>query len=518
MKLLKAIFLLSMPLCLFTLSVLENVISIENLPNGRTVTFDEIFGLFANLPESFLIYTRVFYDRDPASVSFTAPFDSGVKMLDPPIPIPMLYDLEIGDKTGKVEFFYQFVVNMVDMGNLAFDSLTPDSRVREGFYLMFDFKNKTTQPNQEVSYDLEVKACFRDNSVPGTNHRKYLLRTEYVQSISNLYLFFQPSSMSVLELKFYRLSVEMDTTSDTLVDASFFDFSEVIYQIIFYQEPADSIFLYNRSPFVYLPGFNGDPKTGDSKLHSFFSEDLGQTFWVGLAQNMANFVSLPGDVLSGSDTWSQQIRFVSDTFLYSWDQPSNDQTGFTVFSMEDANGDILFEIRHFLSDAGFNPHVSYTVKFETISKGNVLDSFDIACGARVHNVYHFVMDFYRYQGNSILVSMEVHSYFVGVHFIYSTDPGFVMSDISQMFIGHRRSPYNTSPIAYFFRSFHVVYNLRNLNKFGVRKVLYKNKLYVLDRWLFDDYTIWTPPSDPKLLESYKKELLEFNQFFFEFPE
>ena len=378
---------------------------------------------------------------------------------------------------------------------------------------MFDFKNKTSQANREVSYDLEVKAYVRDNNVAGTNHRKYLLRTGFVPNIWNMSLFFRPKWFAILELKFYQLSVEMDTTSDTLVDANFYDFSEVIYQIIFYEEPSDSIFLYNRSPFVFLSGFNGDPKTGESKLHSFFSEDLNQTFWVGLAQNRANYLSLPGNILSQTDTWSQQIHFVFDTFLYSWEQPSNDQTGFTVFSMEDANGVILFEIRHFLSDAVFNPYSSYTVKFETISKGNIRDSFDIACGAEVQNAHHFVLNFYKNQGNTIIIYIEVYSFGYGIHIINSFDPCFVMSDISKMFVGHRRSPYNTSPIAYFFRSFHLMYNLRKMQKYNTRNVLYKNKVHTIDRWSFYEYTIWTPPLDPVLLKNYEEKLLEYDQFF-----
>lgn len=99
-----------------------------------------------------------------------------------------------------------------------------------------------------------------------------------------------------------------------MIPKYFSGFEQIVYQIRFYEGPAGSLFLYDRGPYTYPPAFNGDIASKTGQLHSFYSEDLDETFWTGFGPGEPNYIEVLGNMLTLIEHRIFKIHLITDIF------------------------------------------------------------------------------------------------------------------------------------------------------------------------------------------------------------
>ena len=215
---------------------------------------------------------------------------------------------------------------------------------------------------------------------------------------------------------FSQISLHPDKLSEQVFDYLFDDLGEIVYKLVFYQEPANSIFLYNKSPFVFAPAINGNLSTKDGKLSSFYSKELKKTFWVGSANKTANFFELPSSIFTFIDSYFLEFRFLYELYLYNYDPVTTDPVGYTIFSIEDDNENIVFEIKHYLNDFDFDPPNSFSVKVEIWIQEVLATSKDLTVSSMLELRQIWVI-FKKTKNENLILEMAIHSINKGYTFV-----------------------------------------------------------------------------------------------------
>ena len=107
-------------------------------------------------------------------------------------------------------------------------------------------------------------------------------------------------------------------------------------------------------------------------MHSFYSEDLKKTFWVGFGNGRANYFEIPVNFLKLLDTNIINFDLAVDIYLLNLGTPDTDSIGYTLFGLEDDNGTNAIEVKYFLEPFNFTPPGLYTIKIQVFFYGTTL--------------------------------------------------------------------------------------------------------------------------------------------------
>ena len=485
-------------------TILDNMVSFENSPSPKIFEFEHLSLNLDSMPKKFSIVFRVFLILNPG-ISYQNEELSSVFSLNNQFWMDLVYGNLTGNSSGDLE------INGVSVPKINDFFFLSDGLKQEGIFISLEFVDKQLLQNGEISYRFTVRAFVKDHDVrsPVFFWREYTITTFTISSIKDIQLRFAPNKLtdSNFAVSFYQISLYPNRDFWQIFNMHFDDLGEVIYKINFYEEPAKSIFLYNQSPYVFAPAINGNISTRNGQLPSFYSDELKKTFWVGLANKTANFLEFPSNILTTIDSFAFEIRILFELYLYNYDPVTKDPVGFTVFSIEDDNENIVFEIKHFLNDFNFNPPHSFSVRVEIWVQGILETSKDLQVFS-MFELRQFWMVFHKLENQNYYFKLNHFSISKGFTSIDSKEISLTKSMIQKIFLGHRQAPYGDNQLAYFFTTIVFIKNQKQFYISGVINHILKNEFQPSYKWVRTNFEIWATPVNPALSKEYEKLLSE----------
>ena len=481
----------------FSSQMLDLAINHEEYPSGKTYTWDTLAQYLDSDPSTFTLFSRMLVETSNSTDSISHTFDSFVGVEDSNISFELEYLRYHKNDPGFLQS------GAIFLGELPEGHLSLSRKRQEFAYICFDFINQQTLDNGHSSYDLQIKAFV--------NWSFSILQTIHIQSIANLSLTLRPQSNGSNTLRFSHVELRTNTLSEDILNIDYKLTQVLLYQIIFYQEPALSLFLYNRSEFTFPPAFSGDIQSKQYQLHSFYCSKNKRSFWMGLAKGEPNYLSLPRDLLRSFDSKRVSLLLLVDFINYGEHQPAFDDTGYTLLSIEDETGRNVAELKHFLVESNYDPPYSYDFSVRFYVEGTLRLSKDFAS-----NDFHFD------QKNIFKISIQktvTNSCDFGVSIQqgpYSefSDLGTVQtslnySDLGSVIIGHKHAPFNESQLAFSFVSLHLSENDSSVSEGMIYYAYQKNRLspiFSIDTFDF----LWIPLEDPVLKKEYFSKDLDLS--------
>jgi hypothetical protein len=487
--------------------LLHQILPFKDRNLSYNMTFQEIASNFEEYPDQFTIISKLIIQTDPniGNYLFQKSF------------------MDLGSLGNLYRFVYYrtvtsdqgtFIIYGQNMGKITSFYENEQGRRVESVYISFDFHNKKLNVNGNTTYDLVLKTHLDDPTVNGplSNFRKYTFGTFTDVEMKNFSIKFITFKIEkkFLNMMFHQTILAIGKQADDIISGDFGPVQELIYQLVFYEEPTESNFLYNRSSYVFSPAFNGDPSTGSGRLKSFFCNDLGRTFWIGLASGKPNYLMLPDNLFYLFNFDVFEMVLVLDVLLLDDGTltTGNGDSGYTLFSVEDVNQISIIEVKHRIDSADFTSNVSYFFFIDVYVQGVLTQSKRFLSDSFYHlkrNLLRFRMN--KNMGN-VITSVFFENLTQGVTQIGENITIPVnMSDWRRLYIGHKDAPFSFDNIAYVFSSMHVFGDKYPFIDNGVYNAFSKNTLTPTFS-TEEDYWIWTPPQDPKAKEVYTKKLEE----------
>ena len=289
--------------------LIHNVISPECSPSGKQITLDSFGPFTVTYPDSFTLISRIFIEFKP-SLTFSSVLS--VSLIHVPftgtkIPIEFI-KTSIG-QPGTI------LIDKVNIGSANEYPDTSSGKSRLKFMLSVDYYRNTLDQQGNYTYALEVSAYVLDTLT--AKMTKHTIKTEELSDFDSFSLFLYPSVLdSDIRLVFYQVMFHLNEKSDDIINTVSSEYEQLLYAVQFYEEPAHSLFLYDRGPYSFPPMMNGDVNTHIGKMHSFYSEELNKTFWVGLGKSSANYLEIPVNFFSLLDVQFLRFYLILDFFYW----------------------------------------------------------------------------------------------------------------------------------------------------------------------------------------------------------
>ena len=306
---------------------------------------------------------------------------------------------------------------------------------------------------------------------------------------------------SLVTVSFNQVVFHYKQFASNIKEDYFSGFEQILYQINFFKEPAGSLFLYDRGPYTYSPAFNGDVVKRENQMHSFYSDELNQTFWVGFGSTKPNYVEIPCNILTLIENRVFKMQLVVDLYLIQKNNMGVDTVGYTIFSIENESGIIMIQATCFLDSIDTNEYI-IKVHFYINGLSTTPLFFPIPIDSvKTTNLFEFT--FTELNTNYYQVNCLARNLTINTEQISRVYKNIFFSNKWKMIIGHKRAPFSISRIAYFYNSFAIVENTTFLNQ---NNLDYRFSKESLSPFSFEKYTLWLPPENPILLKEYESKL------------
>jgi hypothetical protein len=335
---------------------------------------------------------------------------------------------------------------------------------RDSFYLALDFEKTGINEKGDAAY--RVKTLFYNKDVQDAQgeYTQYTVQEisvthlDLIQNFTSRYYMLNKIYDNLWTIKYSDITITPGKLSNEIITPEYGDFQGVLYQLIFYQEPAESDFFYDYSQFVNAPSFNGDFISQEGRLLSFYSSAVKETFWAGLSKNGANFVSLPNELISSSEKRQIEIKLKVDALLYGGEPQVEDLLGFPLITFEDNTGIKLLQFKHFLKKTNFIQNVKYEYGLQFVYK----DSEQIVSKDFVNNDFSLLtklilkIQLTKNPLNKVKIKFFCLVNFEEEHLIGEIQTDIYLSDLEIIYLGPRTAPFGKNDVAYLFKSLHVL--------------------------------------------------------------
>jgi hypothetical protein len=391
-------------------------------------------------------------------------------------------------------------------------------RKRDYFYLAFDFTKIKDLPDNDAEYALSIKAYNRELADVNGDFEKmksYNLADMNIPSIKNIeFGFISKNNFDtsfVPSIFFSDVVLNLNKVSSQVIIEGYKDPLTAVYQLALYQDPAGSDFLYNRSPFIFAPSLNGDPSTRRHQMHSFYSPELEETFWIGIPLKGANYILLPDRIISSIDQQYVEIHQRVGFTIMTDGSIVDDNIGFPVLTIEDAQGNVIIEIIIILKTPPPTTSKSYMFFIEVKYLGNskISEGYIIIDYEKINYYFFRLQISVNEEGNCIFDMKGDHQNTYNYNWgKFATTHS--MKDFHRVYLGAKNAPFSSAPLIFLFQNLNIfqgafTQNERAATYFAFYKgdyLPYRNKFYSN----FTKPLLWLPPQEPKMREVYLNQL------------
>lgn len=484
-------------------------------PGFHSDTYDSLLITFANIEpylsanpgEHFSIITRYFFESASNLDIVTANLQ----------PLFILNEDLFKPNTTYVKDPPNYVKTLSlqnTMYNLGFYFINKNNIYTNQFFLCFDFAYDSAVSANITRFNLFIKLYVHNynNTFNRSTFTENLVYSTTNLTIQDLKLQLNVENSSGVQTKISQIKIYTGSLSDSLLGSDNWDnFREIYYQLLFYQEPVKSKLLYNRSKYTFAPAINGDFSENNNEMHSFFSDELARTFWVGYDSVRAGFVQLPKALLSHIDSEFFDIVLYVDFYILTENRNHFDSHcslyHYTLLTVLNKSGSTIFSFSHSCKNGSLSPGNSYmhmfsldggsTKKFGEIHESEFYKTNNIFILFQFHRTVQNRTQLYVYFAKDESSKILLMNFNFGLPF----------EEFDQIILGKHATDQVTSPLfAYFFNALHILLNRQSYFDSSTQAYKAYHGFNIVPFHVQSNPFLWFLPENPDELSAYNKTL------------